>query len=322
MSSATPESGLAFGRDQVISKKELKQYMKRSDLPGLINFFGHMGVMIFTGFLVYQTLGTWWVVPTMAMHAAVLAFLFAPCHECSHGTPFRTRWLNEAVYWVVCLIYMVPPTFFRYYHATHHTYTQIRGKDPDMLPERMTVVDYMVYVSAYAFWKRGLIWMFKHPFGKIAESQKYFIPESEVPRATREARIILAIYFAVFVASIYFQSLLALWLWIVPRLVGEPLMRWIRLSEHGECEEGPDLRTNTRTTKTSRLVYFLFWNMPYHAEHHLCPMVPFHALGRMHEAVKDKLHPVGESYPKVHGEILEKISNKQGVTWEHPQTSS
>lgn len=316
MSATAQESGLAFGREQVISKKELKKYMKRSDAPGLINFFGHMAVMFFTGFLVYITLGTWWIIPTMAMHAAVLAFLFAPCHECSHGTPFRTRWLNETVYWIVCLIYMVPPTFFRYYHATHHTYTQIRGSDPDMLPERMTVWDYCVYVSAYAFWKRGLEWMFKHPFGLIAEEQKYYIPKSEIPRAVWEARIILFVYLSVLVASVYFQSLLALWLWIVPRFLGEPLMRWIRLTEHGECEEGPDLRTNTRTTKTSRLVYFLFWNMPYHAEHHLCPMVPFHALGDLHEAVKDKLHPVGESYPQVHAEILENISNKKGVTWE------
>lgn len=321
MSTATPESGLAFGRDQVISKKELKQFMKRSDLPGIVNFVGHMAVMIFTGALVYMTLGTWWVIPTMAMHAAVLAFLFAPCHECSHGTPFKTRWLNEAVYWVVCLIYMVPPTFFRYYHATHHTYTQIRGSDPDMLPERMTVLDYVIYVTGYAFWKRGLTWIIKHPFGKIAESQKYFIPESEIPRATREAQIILAIYLGVAAISVYFGSLLALWLWVLPRFLGEPLMRWIRLSEHGECEEGPDLRTNTRTTKTSRLVYFLFWNMPYHAEHHLCPMVPFHALGKMHEVVKDKLHPVGESYPQVHAEILENISNHKGVTWERAHST-
>jgi len=316
MSTATAEPNMAFGRDQVISKKELKKYMRRSNLPGLINFFGHMAVMVLTGALVYITLGTWWVVPTMAMHGAVLAFLFAPCHECSHGTPFRSRWLNETVYWIVSLIYIVPPTFFRYYHATHHTYTQIRGRDPDMLPKKMRVWDYVWYVSGISFWKRNLLWMLKHPFGMIADEQKYYIPESEIPRAATEARIILAIYVTVALLSVYFQSWLAVWLWIVPRLVGEPLMRWIRLSEHGECEEGPDLRTNTRTTKTSRLIYFLFWNMPYHAEHHLCPMVPFHALGKMHEDVKDKMHPVGESYPKVHGEILGKISKQKGVTWE------
>lgn len=321
MSTAASQAEMAFGRDQVISRKDLKKYMKRSNLPGLVNFFGHMAVLGLTGYLVYITLGSWWVVPAMAMHATVMAFLFAPCHECSHGTPFRTRWLNETVYWIVCLIYIVPPTFFRYYHATHHTYTQIRGRDPDMLPQKMTVRDYVWYVTGYAFWKRNLTWMLKHPFGAIADAEKYYIPDSEVPRATREARIILAVYVAVALLSVYFQSWLALWLWIVPRLVGEPVMRWIRLSEHGECEEGPDLRTNTRTTKTSRLVYFLFWNMPYHAEHHLCPMVPFHALGKMHEDVKDKMHPVGESYPKVHGEILDKISKQQGVTWETAPTS-
>ena len=31
------------------------------------------------------------------------------------------------------------------------------------------------------------------------------------------------------------------------------------------------------------------WNMNYHAEHHLSPMVPFHALPALHEVVKDRL---------------------------------
>lgn len=289
--------------------------MRRTNAAGMVNFLGHMGLLFVTGALVYLALGTWWVVPVMVMHALVMAFLFAPVHECSHGTPFRSRWMNETVFWIVCLIYMVPPTFFRYYHATHHTYTQIRGKDPDMMPRKMTVRFYLWYVTAIPFWTRGVRWFLFHPFGKIADNERHYVPESEIPCAAREARIIMAIYLAVAVVSVIFQSWLAVWLWIVPRLVGEPFMRWIRITEHGECEEGPDLRTNTRTTKTSRLIYFLFWNMPYHAEHHLCPMVPFHALGRMHEKVKDKIHPIGDGYPKVHGEILEKIANKKGVTW-------
>jgi fatty acid desaturase len=31
---------------------------------------------------------------------------------------------------------------------------------------------------------------------------------------------------------------------------------------------------------------FLYWNMNYHLEHHMFPMVPYHALPALHEAIK------------------------------------
>lgn len=316
MSTMEQMTETAFGRDLIIDRKTLKPFMKRTDRAGLIHFCGHMALLMLTGVLVWQALGSWWIVPAMAAHAVVMAFLFAPVHECSHGTPFRTRWLNEAVYWTVCLIYMVPPTVFRYAHATHHTYTQIRGRDPDMLPQRMTVLDYVIYVAGWQFWKRNILWFLSHPFGYIDPKQRYYYPESEIPRITAEARVILAIYAAIAIAAIWVGTLAPLVLWIIPRFVGEPFMRWMRIAEHGECPEGGDLRENTRTTLTTRAVRFLFWNMPYHAEHHLAPMVPFHALGDLHGVVRDKMHPVGESYPAVHAEVLSKISRHEGVTWQ------
>ena len=71
----------------------------------------------------------------MFVHGIVLACLFAPMHECSHGTAFRTRWLNEFAYRLVSLVYISQPTWYRYRHAVHHTYTQIQGKTrPCVLP--------------------------------------------------------------------------------------------------------------------------------------------------------------------------------------------
>src|SRR3546814_16330524 len=74
------------------------------------------------------------------------------------------------------------------------------------------------------------------------------------------------------------SSDLLLTYWIIPRFMGEPVMRWIRVAEHTGCAENGDLRSNTRTTRAPKWFHLLFWNMSYHAEHHLCPAVPFHAL--------------------------------------------
>ena len=40
---------------------------------------------------------------------------------------------------------------------------------------------------------------------------------------------------------------------------------------------------------------FLYWNMNYHVEHHMFPMVPYHALPKLHEEMKHGLpHALSE----------------------------
>ena len=152
----------------------------------------HFLVLIATGSLVVLAMGTWWLLPAMILHGFVMAFLFGPVHECSHVTPFRTRWLNSAVYWLLTLIYIVPPSMFPLLRSGQHRYTQIRGSDPDMvLPRNSTVWHYNYYVSALPFWMRGARWMFTLPFGLIGDKERHFIPDTAVPGLKSEGRIIL-----------------------------------------------------------------------------------------------------------------------------------
>ena len=72
-------------------------------------------------------------------------------------------------------------------------------------------------------------------------------------------------------------------------MAGEPIQRIIRVAEHVGCDESPDLLRNTRTTLTNRFVNAIAWQMPYHAEHHLFPNVPFHALPAVHSRVGDRV---------------------------------
>jgi fatty acid desaturase len=57
----------------------------------------------------------------------------------------------------------------------------------------------------------------------------------------------------------------------------------------GLAENVWDHRLSTRSLKVNFFFSFLFMNMESHIEHHLYPMVPFHALPRLRERVKDKL---------------------------------
>jgi fatty acid desaturase len=303
----------AFGAETLISRSRLKSLARRNDRAGLVNLAIHVAALLATGGLIYFAQGTLWIIPAMAAHGVVIAFLFAPMHETSHGTAFRSRWLNELVFRLISLVYISPPVFFRYFHAAHHTYTQIRGKDPDIvMPSPGSFTRYAFYVSSLPFWKRNITWFVQHALGSVSEQDRWYIPEDELPRVYREARIMLMIYASLALGSLATGSTLLLTYWLVPRLMGEPVMRWIRVAEHTGCEESGDLRRNTRTTRAPKWLHLLFWNMSYHAEHHLAPAVPFHALPALHREVGNSLHPLGPSYLAVHREIFGAMKSRNG----------
>jgi fatty acid desaturase len=295
----------AYGASLVLPRPVLKQFARRNNWVGLTFLCGHFALLALTGYGIYLSRGTWWLLPAMAVHGAVIAFLFAPMHEMSHGTAFRTRWLNEAAFRLISFIYISPPVFFRYFHAAHHTYTQIRGKDPDIvLPSPASWGDYLYYISSIPLWRRNATWFVSHATGRISDRDSWYIPRDEHPRIFREARVMLLLYGALAASSVALGTADPLIYWLLPRLMGEPVMRWIRVAEHVGCEYSPDLRRNTRTTNPSLLLRGIFWNMSYHAEHHLCPAVPFHALPKLHRDFGHELHPVGSGYLSVHRQIL------------------
>ena len=65
---------------------------------------------------------------------------------------------------------------------------------------------------------------------------------------------------------------------LAPRVLGEPVQRLVRVAQHVSCEESENLLTNTRTTLTNGGISALASPLPYHAEHHLLPNVPFFRL--------------------------------------------
>ena len=291
--SATDSADLAFGKDEVISRKELKPFTRRTDWHGLTYLAVHMSALVASGVLLYLSLGTWWVVPAMLLHAFVMTNIYTPVHDCSHGTVFRTRWLNESVYRFLSLIYIWTPLYYRYRHAMHHTYTQVRGKerDPDIiLSDPHWISGYLYYATTIPYWKRQFTWLGSHALGIKEPADHYFIPDDEWPRIFREARYTWAVYAAIAAAAIYFGSWAPVIYWLLPRFIGEPFRRWNNLTEHCGLPEGPDLRENTRTTLTWKWLEAVVWNMNYHAEHHISPQVPFHALPALHEKIGDKLH--------------------------------
>ena len=111
---------------------DLRTMAARSNARGALQFATHVGCMAATGMLVWLALPYWFLlVPAMLLHGLTLVTMFAPMHECTHRTAFTSPRLNDVVGWIAGVLSFYNSTFYRYFHAGHHRYTQDRRAIPN-----------------------------------------------------------------------------------------------------------------------------------------------------------------------------------------------
>jgi fatty acid desaturase len=282
--------------------KELRRLTTRSDQPSLLHLAGFATVLLSTGYLVFAALGTHWLVPAMFVHGVVLVHLFALQHECSHFTVFANRRLCEMIGRICGFALCIPPTFFRHEHIKHHTHTQIDGEDPELIPLPGSLWSYLLYLSALPYWYRQISGLARRALGRLTEEERGFLRASVRGQVVFESRVMVALYGLVLMLVLLFDWTAPIYFWWLPAVLGEPVMRFIRMTEHVGRPLVPDMLRNTRTTLVSRPLRFLCWNMNYHTEHHYAPAVPYHALPALHAALGAHVSAVS-GYLGAHREI-------------------
>ncbi|MFL2792333.1 MAG: fatty acid desaturase, partial [Paracoccaceae bacterium] len=262
----------------VITRKELKSLMVRSNNPAFVRLFFWICMLILTSSLIYFSYDTWLLIPSMFVQGVVIVHHFSLQHECCHYTAFKTRKLNDFFGHLCGFSIMLPNQHFRYEHCDHHTYTQLKGKDPELIELPISVYKYIWYISAFPYWKNKFSEIYRHILGRLSDEEKKFIPKLEQKTIFREARIMVSLYSLLILGSFYLNFWGLFWYWWLPVILGEPVMRAIRLTEHVGRPNTDDLKENTRSSIVSIPMKFLCWNMNYHAEHHYASSIPFHAL--------------------------------------------
>jgi len=291
-----------FAPDNAIDKAALKALSRRSNAAGLQQLAGHGAGLVATGMVIAWAQGSVWLIPALFTHGVVLIFLFAPLHESIHRTAFANRRLNDAVAWVCGLVLMLPPNFFRAFHFTHHRHTQDPARDPELaVAKPATLGAYLLLVSGLPYWRERTATLVRHACGRVDQA---FIPSRQYPTMVREARIVLLVYTGIVTGSLVMGTWAAALYWLGPVVLGQPALRLYLLAEHTGCPLVPDMLRNSRTTHTTWLMRRLAWNMPYHAEHHAYPALPFHALAAAHELLRDKVAIQASGFIAVHREIV------------------
>ena len=285
-----------------LDRASLRDLSLRSDAAGLRQLAQHLTIIAMTATVVTLASESWWLVPAMELHGVGLVFLFAPLHETIHRTAFRGREINLAVSWLCGLVLAIPPTDFRHFHWAHHRHTQDPDRDPELAtPKPTTRAGYLLHLTGLPFWRDRARVLMKQAAGRPAAS---YLPERDHRQVVLEARLFLLVYGGTALAAALSASALPLLYWLMPVLLAQPALRAFLLAEHTGCPKVPEMTRNTRTTLTHALVRVLGWNMPYHAEHHLHPSVPFHALPRLHRRIVAELTHLSPSYRAAHRDIL------------------
>jgi fatty acid desaturase len=228
-----------------------------------------------------------------------LAFCFCAMHECGHRTAFADRRLNDTVAWWAGVLSFYNADFYRRYHQWHHRYTHQPGLDPELEdPAPSTVPAYLLELSGVTWWIGKLRGHTRALLGNFSGCP--YIPEEAAAQVTRSVRLQFGLYGLLLLASIPAGNGLLFWAWLLPLAVGQPLLRFVLLAEHGGCSFSDDGTRNTRTTLTLQPLRWLMWNMPFHAEHHLYASIPFHALPKAHGYVAPALQHLDQGYINVH----------------------
>lgn len=277
----------------------LRELSVRSDLQGLIRAASHYGVIVAVGALIWlvsSRYGIVWALPLIVAQSYFVAFLFMVVHETAHKTAFRSRAFNLAFGHLSSFAVFLPYEYYCLFHWDHHRYTQDPTRDPELLSVPIPRSDSQL---AFAYtglrqvaFRVGLL--LRHAFTGNATSP--WIPEGKRHVVVREARLYVAGYVVLLLASLALHTSILLWVWIVPVLVGQSFLRPYLYAEHTGCERTRSAFQNTRTTYTAAFVKWFAWNMPYHVEHHAYPSIPFHALPKLNEIVAEQIVYRGPGY--------------------------
>jgi len=284
-----------------VPRQKMRELLERKDGPAIRDTLLWFALIIGSGIGAFLLWGSWWAIIPLMMYGVLYASTSdSRWHEPGHGTAFKTDWMNNALYEIASFMVMREATLWRWSHTRHHSDTLVVGRDPEIAvprpPNLFSLCVRPFNLNTMPTYVRQVL---LHCTGRLSAEEKAFIPESEYGKLVLRARIYAVLYMSVIALSIYTGSILPLMFVGLPPIYGGWLMTIYGNTQHaGLAENVLDHRLNCRTVYMHAIHRYLYWNMNYHVEHHMFPLVPYHNLPKLHELVKADM-------PKPYNGILE-----------------
>jgi fatty acid desaturase len=278
-----------FDRESVLDAAIQSELMTRSDHISGLRLAIHLSCIALSVWAAVLLTGTLWIWLAIIVLAFFIGTVFAPFHECCHGTAFSTPMFNRYGAALTGVLFGVSWRAYREFHFQHHSDTQDPKQDPEIMMDPKNLSPWPRSV-----W-RWLITLSGGPllFSKLTGLGACWIPGgttrfATLPKAARiETQVISMFWWCVMLAALFeLPGAMPLLAGFILGHIVEGL--WLT-AEHSGCAEGGSILARTRSVKSNALVRFFLWNMNYHSEHHGWPGVPWHALPALHQRIGDRV---------------------------------
>lgn len=310
----------SFEHCPLLDRDTLRNLQQRQDTPSLIHMTLHLGAFAAAvAFVIFVSPFPLLAIPASVMLGAVWATLFAPFHECTHQTAFRSRRLNAISAWLTGVPFGMAPAVYRDFHFMHHRCTHDPARDPEILGAP-TVAVWPTAPLAWIWMIAGLwfVWLKVGPMFRVS-----FSPAARSDLAPRWAE-------PDHWASIVWQTRVVTLIWVgllAMAVMGVRSVGWLLLAlllshffqavwltaEHTGLPHHGTILARTRTAQTAPFISWWLWNMNYHAEHHAWPAVPWHALPSVHRLVVEYVEHQSPGYWKLQFAVLKHANLPDGV---------
>jgi fatty acid desaturase len=304
----------SFYTSEKVSKETLQVLMQRSNFPALTQFLTMLALILVTAvWAVLAWNGAWWNLALSQIGFGVMVCsTFACLHETAHGTAFESRRLNRFAAFLTGLFHLYPSSLFRELHFAHHRHTHIPGLDPEISLGNRPAPSVISNLPMYLGWLSGLpLLLFKAGMliagaigmPEVLRANLYPFVRTDMRRTIAlESIVVLSFQLGLLLLAIYVYP--GFWAIFTGQIVGHCLLAAYLTPEHNGLPHDGNILEKTRSMDTSGLIKLLMWNMPYHAEHHAFPAVPFHALPNVRQRIQDELKHRTDGYSKFHLQVL------------------
>lgn len=312
-----------------LSREEIRALMAPSDLRGWLSVATTWGLiaLAFAGLLFAEGHPLAWVVSVTILGGRQLALAIL-MHECSHGSLFATRGLNEHVgKWLIAAPVWQRLGDYRRHHLMHHAHTSLEG-DPDLglvtpFPTtRWSLARKLLRdLTGLAFLRRTVAELLMDA-GVLTYSastgQQRVVPRPSVGAMLRGLAVNTG---PMLLTNLALWGALAVlgqgWLylaWVLANATTFSLFLRIRsIAEHAVTEASDDPLRHTRTTEAGLLARLTVapHHVNYHLEHHLLPTVPHYRLERLHQLLWERGASTNATYAKGYLEVLRLASSRR-----------
>ena len=120
-----------------IDHQVLKDLMQRNNNRAFLSHGLYFSILIASGCVAAALYGkTFWAILAFFVYGTLFGMCNSRVHESLHGTPFKTPFLNEIVYFIGSCMELRGTLVTYWSHMVHHSYTSLNESDTEIQAPR------------------------------------------------------------------------------------------------------------------------------------------------------------------------------------------